>query len=122
PRHAQHRGDRVLHRPPLGRRRATTAAPIGQDLYFSAAAFVSASTPSEPSHSLGKVLQVVEAANGLGFLAIAIGYLPALFQAFSRRETYAISLSRQLALDLPGWLPRRTDKLARRERRERLMP
>ena len=64
-----------------------TAAPLSQDLYFSAAAFVSASTPSEPSHSLGKVLQVVEAANGLGFLAIAIGYLPALFQAFSRRET-----------------------------------
>jgi hypothetical protein len=30
---------------------------------------------------------VVEGANGLGFLAIAIGYLPALFQAFSRRET-----------------------------------
>jgi hypothetical protein len=33
------------------------------------------------------VLQITEAALGFSFLAIAIGYLPALFQAFSRRET-----------------------------------
>ncbi len=62
------------------------AADFGSDLYFSAGAFFSASTPSNPVGGLGKTLQIAEAANGLGFLAIAIGYLPALFQAFSRRE------------------------------------
>jgi hypothetical protein len=61
-------------------------ADFGSDLYFSAGAFFSASTPSDPVGGLGKTLQIAEAANGLGFLAIAIGYLPALFQAFSRRE------------------------------------
>jgi hypothetical protein len=83
---------------------ATTAAPIGQDLYFSAAAFVSASTPSEPSHSLGRARQVVEAANGFAFLAIAIGYLPALFQAFSRREDRRLQArsARRLAADSGG--------------------
>jgi hypothetical protein len=41
-------------------------------------------TPSQP---LGRVLAVVESGLGLGFLALVVGYLPALFQAFSRRET-----------------------------------
>src|SRR5262249_4912734 len=40
---------------------------------------------------LGRALAVVEAGIGFGFLAVIIGYLPALYQAFSRRET-AISL------------------------------
>jgi hypothetical protein len=61
-------------------------ASFPEQLYFSAAAFVSATTTSVPSGGAGKFLQVVEAANGLAFLAIAIGYLPALYQAFSQRE------------------------------------
>lgn len=61
-------------------------ASAGEDLYFSAGAFFSASTPSFPSTAPGKAMQIAEAATGFGFLAIAIGYLPALFQAFSRRE------------------------------------
>ena len=40
-------------------------------------------TPLDP---LGRWLAVVEAGMGFGFLAIVIGYLPVLFQAFSRRE------------------------------------
>jgi hypothetical protein len=35
---------------------------------------------------LGRTIEVIEAANGLGLLAIVIGYLPVLYQAFSRRE------------------------------------
>jgi hypothetical protein len=35
---------------------------------------------------LGRTLTVVEACLGFGFLACVIGYLPAIFQAFSRRE------------------------------------
>ncbi len=65
---------------------APHAASFPNELYFSAATFVSATTTSVPSGGIGRLIQVVEAANGLGFLAIAIGYLPALYQAFSQRE------------------------------------
>lgn len=34
----------------------------------------------------GKTLTILEAGLGLGFLAIVVGYLPVLYQAFSRRE------------------------------------
>lgn len=34
----------------------------------------------------GRLLSILEAGMGLGFLAIVIGYLPVLYQAFSRRE------------------------------------
>ncbi|HEY4232374.1 MAG TPA: potassium channel family protein, partial [Lacipirellulaceae bacterium] len=39
-----------------------------------------------PATYSGKYLAVVEAGTGFGFMAIVIGYLPVLFQAFSRRE------------------------------------
>ncbi|MGH9825818.1 MAG: potassium channel family protein, partial [Blastocatellia bacterium] len=39
-----------------------------------------------PSGTLGRVLAVIEAGMGLGFLALVIGYLPVIYQAFSRRE------------------------------------
>lgn len=39
-----------------------------------------------PHTSLGRFLAVLEAGVGFGFLAIVIGYLPVLYQAFSRRE------------------------------------
>ena len=69
---------------PLG---ALAHPDFGDYLYFSAGAFVSASTPFTPVSGLGKAVQIFEAANGLAVLGISIGYLPALFQAFSRRET-----------------------------------
>jgi len=40
-----------------------------------------------PVDSLGRFLAVLEAGTGFGFLAVVIGYLPVLYQAFSRRET-----------------------------------
>ena len=40
-------------------------------------------TPSEP---LGRALIVAEAGIGFGFLALIIGYLPVIYQSFSRRE------------------------------------
>ncbi|HMC66593.1 MAG TPA: potassium channel family protein, partial [Gemmataceae bacterium] len=40
-------------------------------------------TPNEP---LGRILVVVEAGLGFGFLALLVSYLPVLYQAFSRRE------------------------------------
>jgi Ion channel len=39
-----------------------------------------------PLASLGRMLAVVEAGVGFGFLAIVIAYFPVLYQAFSRRE------------------------------------
>ena len=39
-----------------------------------------------PASYTGKLLAVVEAGTGFGFMAIVIGYLPVLYQAFSRRE------------------------------------
>lgn len=60
---------------------------FGDDMYFSAGTFVSTSVPALSGVFAARVLQVIEATLGLSFLAIAIGYLPALFQAFSRRET-----------------------------------
>src|SRR5205823_3326356 len=40
-------------------------------------------TPAAP---LGRVLAVAESGLGFGFLAAVLSYLPALFQAYSRRE------------------------------------
>lgn len=39
-----------------------------------------------PTSSLGRFLSVVESGMGFGFMAVIIGYLPVLYQAFSRRE------------------------------------
>jgi len=39
-----------------------------------------------PLEGLGRALSVTEAGMGFGFLAIVIGYLPVLYQSFSRRE------------------------------------
>ncbi len=39
-----------------------------------------------PTLRMGQLICVIEAANGFGLLAIVIGYLPVLYQAFSRRE------------------------------------
>jgi len=44
-----------------------------------------------PTTGLGRLLAVVEAGMGFGFMAVIIGYLPVLYQAFSQRET-SISL------------------------------
>jgi hypothetical protein len=39
-----------------------------------------------PAASLGREVTVIEAGLGFGFLAVVIGYLPVLYQSFSRRE------------------------------------
>ena len=64
-------------------------------------------TPIEP---LGRALAVVEAGTGFAMLAIVIGYLPVLYQAFSRREV-SISL-----LDQRAGSPSSPAELLRRHR------
>jgi hypothetical protein len=59
---------------------------FGDDLYYSAGAFFSAGTNLNPAGGFGRALEIGEAASGFAVLFVAIGYLPALYQAFSRRE------------------------------------
>jgi len=58
-----------------------------QHLYMSGETFFTLGlgdiTPVSP---LGRALMVVEAGMGFGFLALVIGYVPILYQSFSRRE------------------------------------
>ena len=41
---------------------------------------------SAPISWIGRFLAVLESGVGFGFMAVVIGYLPVLYQAFSRRE------------------------------------
>lgn len=62
------------------------------NLYMSGTTFFTLGLGDVTPHStVDRVITVVEAGVGFGFLAIVIGYLPVLYQAFSRREV-AISL------------------------------
>lgn len=60
---------------------------FAQALYFSGSTFFTLGIGDEkPVSAAGRVLTVLEAGVGFGTLAIVIGYLPVLYQAFSRRE------------------------------------
>jgi hypothetical protein len=64
-----------------------------------------------PLETTGRALAVVEAGTGFGFLAIVIGYLPVLYQSFSRRE---VSIS---MLDARAGTPPTAIELLRRHAR-----
>ena len=65
---------------------------FGTDLYMSGTTFFTLGLGDVvPRDSLTRFLVVVESGTGLAFLAMVIGYLPTLYQAFSRREV-AITL------------------------------
>lgn len=64
-----------------------------------------------PLDTAGRALAVVEAGTGFGFLAIVIGYLPVLYQSFSRREA-SISM-----LDARAGTPPTAVELLRRHAR-----
>jgi hypothetical protein len=56
-------------------------------LYFSGSTFFTLGLGDVLAQSwAGKALTILQAGLGLGFLAIVVGYLPVLYQAFSRRE------------------------------------
>jgi hypothetical protein len=56
-------------------------------LYFSGTTFFTLGYGDVvPTGPFGRALSVAEAGLGFGFLAAVIGYLPAIYQAFSRRE------------------------------------
>jgi hypothetical protein len=61
---------------------------FGSYLYFSGTTFFTLGYGDvTAAGTLGRVLSILEAGVGFGFLALVIGYLPVIYQAFSRRET-----------------------------------
>ena len=58
------------------------------DIYLSGTTFFTLGIGDVTPHTpIGRLLTVVEAGIGFGFLAVTIGYLPTIYQNFSRRET-----------------------------------
>jgi hypothetical protein len=61
---------------------------FSEDLYLSGTTFFTLGLGDvSPIDPLAKVITVIEPGIGLGLLALVIGYLPALNQSFSRRES-----------------------------------
>lgn len=72
-----------------------SAAPggFGTALYFSGSTlFTLGLGDIAPSSSAARVITVIEAFTGFAFLALVIGYLPVVYQAFSGRETHIAML------------------------------
>lgn len=86
---------------------------LGDDLYFSATTFLTLGLGDiAPRGGAARALAALEAAGGFGVLALVIGYLPTLYQAFARRET-AVSL-----LDARAGSPPSAVELVRRYARD----
>ncbi len=87
-------GFALLHWAAAGGGRGAADAPslLGQ-LYFSGVTFFTLGYGDVVAHSrAGRALSVAEAGLGFGLIAVVIGYLPVLYQLFSRREAYVIRL------------------------------
>lgn len=63
------------------------------DLYMSGTTFFTLGLGDvAPASRAARVITVVEAGMGFGFLALVVSYLPVLYQAFSRRESRIVML------------------------------
>ncbi len=68
-------------------------SPLSEQIYLSGVTFFTLGYGDIVPHSAaGRFTAVVEAGMGLGFIAVVIGYLPVLYQFFSRREAHVILL------------------------------
>ncbi|HEY5004808.1 MAG TPA: potassium channel family protein [Ktedonobacteraceae bacterium] len=86
---------------------------FGTYLYMSGTTFITLGLGDvTPLAGVGRFLVTLEAGTGFGFLALVIGYVPVIYQAFSRRET-DISL-----LDARAGSPASASELLRRHSRE----
>jgi len=87
---------------------------FGTYLYMSGTTFITLGLGDVvPISGLDRFLTVAEAALGFGFLALIIGYVPVIYQAFSRRE---INIS---LLDARAGSPSSATELLRRSYRDR---
>lgn len=69
------------------------AGELWQQIYFSGVTFFTLGYGDfVPREHWSKAFSVLEAGTGLGFIAMVIGYLPVLYQLFSRREAQVIVL------------------------------
>jgi Ion channel len=66
---------------------AGNEAGLGDHLYLSGSTFFTLGIGDvRPESTFSRIVTVVEAGSGLGFLALVLTYVPVLYQAFSRRE------------------------------------
>jgi hypothetical protein len=66
---------------------AVGAAGFAADLYMSGTTFFTLGLGDlHPMTNAGRLITVVEAGTGFGFLALVIAYVPVLYQSFARRE------------------------------------
>src|SRR6266699_665679 len=87
---------------------------FGTYLYMSGTTFITLGLGDvTPMSGLARFLVFAEAALGFGLLALIIGYVPVIYQAFSRRE---INIS---LLDARGGSPSSANELLRRSYRDR---
>jgi len=68
-------------------------SPLFEQIYMSGITFFTVGFGDVVPHSgAGRVVAVIEGGTGIGFIAVVIGYLPVLYQLFSRREAHVIQL------------------------------
>ena len=66
---------------------------FGQQTYMSGVTFFTLGYGDvTPQGSWARTIAVIEAGTGFGLIAVVIGYLPVLYQLFSRREAHVIQL------------------------------
>ena len=72
---------------------SAAASPVGEQIYMSGVTFFTLGYGDVVPHTgAARVVTVIEAGTGIGFIAVVIGYLPVLYQLFSRREAHVIQL------------------------------
>jgi hypothetical protein len=74
-------------------RHAGIPTSLSSNLYLSGSTFFTLGFGDVTPHTgIAKMLIVMEAGSGFGLIAAVIGYLPVLYQLFSRREAHVIQL------------------------------
>ncbi len=72
---------------------SAVTSPLSEQIYMSGVTFFTLGYGDVVPHSgSARALSVIEAGTGIGFIAVVIGYLPVLYQLFSRREAHVIQL------------------------------
>jgi hypothetical protein len=68
-------------------------SPVTEQFYLSGVTFFTLGYGDIVPHTeSARTVSVIEAGCGIGFIAVVIGYLPVLYQLFSRREAHVIQL------------------------------